>query len=89
MAALGVHKTLYSRGVDTSSDEYYAALDKRMAELFPEKLGKPRRSSQVAPVGRTAATKKVTLTKAQEAFANKYNIPLERLAMEQLKAMEK
>lgn len=85
MAALGVHKALYNRGIDTSSDEYYAALDSRMAELFPEKLGKPRRSSQVAPAGRTAATKKVTLSREQEAFAKKYNIPIERMAREQMK----
>ncbi len=85
-AALGVHRTLVNRGVDTNSDEYYAALDQRMSQLYPEKLGKPRRSSQVAPVGRTAATKKVTLTKAQEAFAKRFNIPLERMAREQMKA---
>lgn len=85
-AALGVHKSLINRGIDTNSDEYYAALDQRMSQLYPEKLGKPRRSSQVAPVGRTAATKKVTLTKAQEAFAKRFNIPLERMAREQMKA---
>jgi len=85
-AALGVHRSLVNRGVDTSSDEYYAALDQRMAQLYPEKLGKPRRSSHVAPAGRTTATKKVTLTKAQEAFAKKFNIPLERMAREQMKA---
>jgi hypothetical protein len=87
MAAIGVHKALYERGMDTESDEYYAALDKRLGELFPEKLGKPRRSSQVAPAGRTAATKKVTLTREQEAFAKKFNIPLERMAREQMKVM--
>lgn len=85
-AALGVHRSLVNRGVDTSSDEYYAALDQRMSQLYPEKLGKPRRSSHVAPAGRTTATKKVTLTKAQEAFAKKFNIPLERMAREQMKA---
>ena len=85
-AALGVHRSLVNRGVDTNSDEYYAALDQRMSQLYPEKLGKPRRSSHVAPVGRTAATKKVTLTKAQEAFAKRFNIPLERMAREQIKA---
>lgn len=85
-AALGVHRSLVNRGIDTNSDEYYAALDQRMSQLYPEKLGKPRRSSHVAPVGRTAATKKVTLTKAQEAFAKRFNIPLERMAREQMKA---
>lgn len=84
-AALGVHRSLLNRGVDTSSDEYYAALDQRMAQLYPEKLGKPRRSSHVAPAGRTSATKKVTLTKEQEAFAKKFNIPIERMAREQMK----
>jgi len=84
-AALGVHTALVKRGVDTSSDEYYAALDARMAQLFPEKLGKPRRPSQVAPAGRSTATKKVALSKRQESFGNKYNVPLERIAREQMK----
>ena len=83
--ALGVHKRLVSQGVDTQSDEYYVALDKRMAELYPEKLGKPRRSSPVAPAGRSPAAKKVMLTKEQVAFATRFNIPLDRYAKEYAK----
>ena len=83
--ALGVHKRLVSQGVNTQSDEYYVALDKRMAELYPEKLGKPRRSSPVAPAGRSPAAKKVMLTKEQVAFATRFNIPLDRYAKEYAK----
>lgn len=83
--ALGVHKRLVNQGVDTQSDEYYVALDKRMAELYPDKLGKPRRSSPVAPAGRSPAAKKVMLTKEQVAFANRFHIPLDRYAREYAK----
>lgn len=80
--ALGVHQRLVNEGYDTTSDEYYGALNKRLVEIYPEKFGRPRRSSPVAPAGRSPATKKVTLTQAQREWAIKRNIPLELVAKE-------
>lgn len=85
--ALGVHKKLVSNGYDTDSDDYYAAIDQRMREVYPNKFGKPR-PSPVAPAGRTTATKKVTLTKSQVDLAKKFRIPLEVYAKEYAKTME-
>jgi len=36
--ALVVHRKLAQRGVDTNSDEYYKAIDKRMREVFPNEF---------------------------------------------------
>jgi len=86
--ALGVHGKLVEQGHSPSSPEYFAAIDREMQVRFPEKFGKPRKSSPVAPAGRVSATKKVTLTQSEVDRANKYNIPLERYAREKAKLME-
>ena len=78
--AYGLHSKLVNSGVDTQSDDYYAAIDKRMREVYPEHFGKARRSSPVAPAGRSTSTKKVTLTATQVALAKRLGVSLEDYA---------
>jgi len=88
-AAFGIHKQLIEdEGFDPASDEYYSELDRRIAEDFSHKLGKPgQRSSRpvqtVASASRTAKTsgpRKVKLTASQVAIAKKLGVPLEEYA---------
>lgn len=83
------HGRLAAEGVEIGSDQYWRALDQAIHSNFPEKFGKPRRTSPVAPAGRVPSTaKKVTLTPSEVARANKFGIPLERYAREKAKLME-
>jgi hypothetical protein len=75
--AYGIHQRLVNEGVDVTSDEYYAQIDSGMRQRFPEKFERPKRQTTVAPVGRTTATKKVTLTASQVAIAKRLGVPLE------------
>lgn len=92
-AVQGVHYQLVvNEKFDASSDEYYDELDKRMAEYFPEKLGRQRpqtnRSTRpahpVAPAARSTgvnnARRSVKLTPSQVAIAKKLGVPLEEYA---------
>jgi hypothetical protein len=85
---MGVHGRLIEQGVEPASSEYFTAIDKEVRLRFPEKFNKPRKTSPVAPAGRTTATRKVSLTPTEVARANKYGIPLERFAAEKAKLME-
>ena len=89
-AAQGLHQQLVgSEGFDPTSDEYYAEIDKRMRDSFPNKFQDKRQNAQaVAPAtsnGRSIKSgrkKTVELSPGQVAFAKKMNIPLERYAKE-------
>ena len=89
-AAQGLHQQLVgSEGYDPTSDEYYAEIDKRMRDSFPNKFQDKRQNVQaVAPAtsnGRAVKSgrkKTVELSPGQVAFAKKMNIPLERYAKE-------
>ena len=89
-AAQGLHQQLVgSEGYDPTSDEYYAEVDKRMRDSFPNKFQDKRQNAQaVAPAtsnGRSVKSgrkKTVELSPGQVAFAKKMNIPLERYAKE-------
>ena len=89
-AAQGLHQQLVgSEGFDPMSDEYYAEIDKRMRDSFPNKFQDKRQNAQaVAPAtsnGRSIKSgrkKTVELSPGQVAFAKKMNIPLERYAKE-------
>ena len=89
-AAQGLHQQLVgSEGFDPTSDEYYAEIDKRMRDNFPNKFQDKRQNVQaVAPAtsnGRAVKSgrkKTVELSPGQVAFAKKMNIPLERYAKE-------
>jgi hypothetical protein len=84
--ALGVHNKLVQSGVNPQGDDYYTALNKRVRQVFPEAFkdtttpSKPAPSTVVAPVTRSSAPKKVTLTKSQVAVANRLGVPLEMYA---------
>ena len=89
-AAQGLHQQLVgSEGFDPTSDNYYAEIDKRMRDSFPNKFQDKRQNAQaVAPAtsnGRSVKSgrkKTVELTPGQVAFAKKMNIPLDRYAKE-------
>jgi hypothetical protein len=84
--ALDTDERILAEGIIAGSDEYYAALDEEMYKRFPDRIkGQPRRTSPVAPAGRTPPAKKVMLSPDQVKYAKKHNIPLERLAREQQK----
>lgn len=90
--AYGLHSKLVKSGIDPTSDEYYATIDKRMRDVFPDYFGKPKEkpkaSSPVAPAGRTTAGKKMTLTATQVALAKKLGVPLEQYAKHVAKLQE-
>lgn len=90
--AYGLHSKLVKSGIDPTSDEYYATIDKRMRDVFPDYFGKPKEkpkaSSPVAPAGRTTAGKKMTLTATQVALAKKLGVSLEQYAKHVAKLQE-
>ncbi len=94
--ALAAHKKLVGRGVAPDSDEYFAQLDARMHEKFPEVFGETSRSKAdgdkpaakksatvVASATRSSGTKKITLTQTQVALAKKMGLSLEQYAQAQ------
>ena len=83
--AYGLHQKLVNEGLDPTSDDYYAHIDSGIRQRFPEKFERPRKSSPVAPAGRTTASKKVTLTASQVAIAKRLGVPLEVYAKHAIK----
>lgn len=88
--AYGLHSKLVKSGIDPTSDDYYATIDKRMRDVFPDYFGKSKAkaSSPVAPAGRTTAGKKMTLNATQVALAKKLGVPLEAYAKHVAKLQE-
>lgn len=84
--ALAVHEKLVDEeGIDPRSDAYYARIDARMREKFPEKFQdsageKPRKSNVVAPATRSTAPKKIVLTPSAVNIAKRLGIPLDLYA---------
>lgn len=89
--ALGVHQKLVKSGVDPRSDEYYERLNSRVRQVFPDQFAeeevsedeeqpRQKKSAVVAPVTRSVAPKKITLTTTQVALAKKLGVPLELYA---------
>lgn len=98
--ALGLHQKLVKSGVDPRSDEYYERIDKRMRQVFPDQFGevetpvadsapRQKKANVVAPVSRSVAPKKVTLTTTQVALAKKLGVPLELYAKQVAEEMRK
>ena len=75
--AYGLHQKLVNSGYDPESDEYYQTIDSGMRKRFPEKFDRSKKSSPVAPAGRSSAPRKVTLTASQVAIAKRLGVPLE------------
>lgn len=84
--ALAVHDRLVNdEGIDPRSDEYYARIDNRIREVFPNKFAdsaseKPKRSNVVAPATRSTAPKKIVLTPSAVNIAKRLGIPLDLYA---------
>ena len=86
------HKDLVeSEGMDPTSDEYYAEIDKRMKLDFPHKFGKTninttKPAQTVASVRRGVkpGRKTVSLTSSQVQIAKKLGVPLEEYAKQVL-----
>ena len=89
-SAFAFHRLLVEQeGYDPTSDDYYAEVDKRMAEAFPHKLGKTQQnmvnevvagSSRGSTTARTRSRRKVQLTPSQVAIAKRLGVPLEEYA---------
>lgn len=96
--ALGYHQKLIKEKVDPTSDDYYEKINSRMRQVFPDQFGEEepervaeprRRASVVAPVTRSVAPKKITLTKTQVALAKRLGVPLEEYARQVAMEMRK
>lgn len=84
--AYGVHEDLVqNQGLDPTSDEYYQAIDSEIRQRFPEKFNRPKASSPVAPVARSAAPKTLRLTASEAAIAKKLGLTPEQYGREKLK----
>lgn len=83
--AYGLHEKLVESGIDPTSDEYYQKVDNRLREVFPDNFQRPRKTSNVASVGRTTAPKKLTLTSSEAAIAKRLGVTPELYAQYKLK----
>ena len=88
-AAFGIHRRMVEdEGFAPSSDEYYAEIDTRLRNEFPNKFdSKPKSNGgrKVASAESSASRKKsgrktVRLTPSQVAIAKRLNVPLEEYA---------
>ena len=86
--AIAHHQDLEGEGYDTTSEEYYQEIDKRMRVDFPTKFGNNEAEKTSAPVQTVASAnrsvkpgrKTVRLTSSQVAIAKKLGVPLEEYA---------
>ena len=93
--SLGLHKKLVGSGIDPRSDAYYAQIDARLKERFPEIVGGDAESDKpepprglkkpptvVAPATRSTGAKKIQLTASQVALAKRLNLTPQQYAAE-------
>ncbi len=86
--AIAHHQDLENEGYDTSSEEYYQEIDRRMKVDFPARFGNTTEEKTSAPVQTVASAsrsvkpgrKTVRLTSSQVAIAKKLGVPLEDYA---------
>ena len=86
--AIAHHQDLENEGYDTTSDEYYQEIDRRMKVDFPARFGNTTEEKTSAPVQTVASAsrsvkpgrKTVRLTSSQVAIAKKLGVPLEEYA---------
>ena len=95
--ALGLHQKLVATGVDPRSDEYFARVDGRLKQVFPEvfqesesadKKADPvkKPATVVASSSRSTGGKKVIkLTTTQQRLADKFGLSHKQYAQEVLK----
>lgn len=89
--AFGVHERLVKSGFNTTSDEYYAEIDRSVRSRFPENFGEAKSPGNVvAPAGRaTKSSRKVTLTASEAKLAKRLGITNEQFAAQKLKEMQR
>jgi hypothetical protein len=99
--ALGLHQKLVRDGVNPQSDEYYAKINRRMRQLFPEKFDgeeevevsvaaeKPKRANVVAPATRSTAPTKIKLTDSAVKLAKRLGLSPEQYARQVAEDMRK
>jgi len=86
--AIAHHQDLENEGYDTTSEEYYQEIDRRMKVDFPARFGNTTEEKTSAPVQTVASAsrsvkpgrKTVRLTSSQVAIAKKLGVPLEEYA---------
>ena len=95
--ALGLHQKLVATGIDPRSDDYFARVDGRLKQVFPELLGISESADRKAePVKKpatvvasssrsTGAKKVVKLTTTQQKLAEKFGLSHKQYAQEVLK----
>jgi hypothetical protein len=95
--ALGLHQKLVATGVDPRSEDYFARVDGRLKQVFPELLGISESADRKAdPVKKPAtvvasssrsngAKKVVKLTTTQQRLADKFGLSHKQYAQEVLK----
>ena len=97
--ALGVHEDLIAEGIPAGSKEYYKRIDAEMQERFSDVFGSEKtedaptppakKTNVVAPATRSAAPRKVVLTKTQVEIAKRLGVPLELYARKVAEEMRK
>lgn len=94
--AVGLHNKLVADGISPTSDAYYARIDARMREKFPEGFDDGdaapsvrKQSSVVASASRSTASKKIVLTQTQVSLAKRLGLPLEVYARQVAEEMRK
>ena len=97
--ALGVHEDLISEGIPAGSKEYYKRIDAEMQDRFSDVFGSEKtgdaqtppakKTNVVAPATRSAAPRKVVLTKTQVEIAKRLGVPLELYARKVAEEMRK
>ena len=95
--ALGLHQKLVATGIDPRSDDYFARVDGRLKQVFPEVFGEsepaPKKAEPVkkpatvvASSSRSTGAKKVIkLTTTQQKLAEKFGLSHKQYAQEVLK----
>ena len=86
--AIAHHQDLENEGYDTTSQDYYQEIDRRMKVDFPARFGNTTEEKTSTPVQTVASAsrsvkpgrKTVRLTSSQVAIAKKLGVPLEDYA---------
>jgi len=86
--AYGLHEDLVGDGVDPTSDEYYARIDKEIRRRFPEEFegsNRKKPGTVVASARRSTAPRRVVLTSTQVSLAKRLGLTPEQYAREMIK----
>jgi hypothetical protein len=88
--AYGLHEELVSEGMDPTSDDYYARIDKEIRQRFPERFKSENSERKgpatvVASARRTTGPQKVRLTQTQVSLAKRLGLTPEQYARELIK----